>query len=128
MAVMVTDINTKCNTVVHDNIYSTKCNTIVVTVLLLWSCPGNSAKYNNIIVTVTKVILWLVVVLYCCLCSVTTTCFQVVCLSIPSVLTLCLKDPQLGNNSIHPELLTVDWYVGASCLGVDNSKTRRTLR
>ena len=32
-------------------------------------------------------------------------CFQVVCLSIPFVLTLCLKDAQLGNDSIYPKLL-----------------------
>ena len=31
--------------------------------------------------------------------------FQVVCLSIPSVLTLCLKDRQMGDDIIYPELL-----------------------
>ena len=49
--------STKCNTIVHDNIYGTKCNnnnlsypgdsakcdSIVVMVLLLWSYPGNGA-------------------------------------------------------------------------------------
>ena len=31
--------------------------------------------------------------------------FQVTCLSIPTVPTLCLKDPQLGNDTIYPNLL-----------------------
>ena len=31
--------------------------------------------------------------------------FRVVGLSIPSVPSLCLKDPQMGNNTIHQELL-----------------------
>ena len=52
------DISTKCNPVVKDSICGTKCNnnnwsypsnrakydTIVVTVILLWSYPGNSTK------------------------------------------------------------------------------------
>ena len=32
---------------------------------------------------------------------------QGVCLSMPSVTTLCLKDPQMGDDTIYPELLTV---------------------
>ena len=62
--IAVTDINAdacaNCNTVVHDNICGTKCNdnnwsynsngaeyvTLVVTLLLLWSFPGNGAKYD----------------------------------------------------------------------------------
>ena len=38
--------------------------------------------------------------------------FQLVCLSIPSVPTLCLKDPQTGNDTIYPELLLT---VGMIC-------------
>ena len=33
--------------------------------------------------------------------------FQVVCLSPPSVPTLCLKDSQMGDDIVYPELLTV---------------------
>ena len=32
---------------------------------------------------------------------------QIVWLSIPSVPTLCLKDPPIGNDTIHPDFLTV---------------------
>ena len=32
-------------------------------------------------------------------------CFRVVCLSILSVSTLCLKDPQIWNDAIYPEIL-----------------------
>ena len=97
--ITVTDINTstKSNTIVHDNICGTKYNTIVVTVLLLWSYPGNSTKCDTI---VGNSFLW------SSICD-HHMCFQVVCLSILSVPTLCLKDSQIGNETIHPELLLV---------------------
>ena len=37
--------------------------------------------------------------------SVTTKCFRLVGLSTPPVLTLCLKDPQMWDNTIYPEYL-----------------------
>ena len=41
----VTNTSARCNTIVlKNNICSTKCNTLVVTILLLWSYPGNGAK------------------------------------------------------------------------------------
>ena len=37
--------------------------------------------------------------------------FLVVCLSISSVPTLCLKDPRIGNDRIHLELLLTVWMI-----------------
>ena len=82
-----TNISTKWSTVVH-NICFTKCNTIVVMLLLLWSYPGNG----------TKCVFFL---LWPWLCDYHMH-FQVVCLSVPLV-----KDPQIGNDSIHLELLMI---------------------
>ena len=93
----------------------TKCNTTVFTVFLLWSYPGNGAKCDTIVVMVlllwsypdngtkrdTKV----------CNGSFLWPSFrdhhmrsQVVCLLIHFVPTICLKDLQIGNDSIHSEL------------------------
>ena len=70
-----------------DNIFGTKCNTIVLTELLLWFSPGNGAKCDTMAGNGT--LLWLWPRDY-------HMRFQVVCLSITSVPTLCLKDPQMG--------------------------------
>ena len=107
----VTDTNAKCITIVHN-----KCNTIVVTVLLLWSYQGNGAKCDSMAGNRTLLWPWL--------CDYHMH-FQVVCLLIPSGPSLCLKDPLIGNDTIHPELLLM--VVVIRCLGIGNSKTR-TLR
>ena len=88
--VVTTNTSAKSNTVVHDNIYSTKCYND-------WSHSGNGAKFGNIVVTV--LLLWSL------FRKRRQMRFLVVCLSILSVPTQSLKDPQIGNDTIHPELL-----------------------
>ena len=54
--------------------------------------------------------------------------FLVVCLSVPSVPTLCLEDPQMDDDTVYMKLLlTVGWFVGTVCIGVVGLKTRKTL-
>ena len=74
------------------------CNNIVVTILLLWSYPSNGTKCDTMAGNSSLLWPWL--------CD-HHMCFQVVCLSIFSVPTLCLKDPQIGNDTIHLKLLIV---------------------
>ena len=81
----------KCNTVVHDNTCCTKCNNNDC------SYPGNGAECGTIIVTVLLFNLILV----------TAPNVIPVCLSILFVFTLCLKDPLIENDTVHPELLTL---------------------
>ena len=54
---------------------------------------------------------------------------RLVGLSPASVPTLSLKGPQMGDDTIYPELLrTASGVVGTIYLGVGNPKTRKTLR
>ena len=88
--------------------------------------PQKYCNCNNMAVTVTdtsaKCGTMLVTVFYCGLGSVTTT----FCLSIPSVPTLCLKDRQMGDDTIYLELLvTVErivWNKLPGCLLIKDKK------
>ena len=84
---------------------------------LYWSYPGNSAKCDTMASNSTLLLPWF---------SDFHVCFWVACLSIPSVPTLCLKDPQMGNDIFHPEcLLTVGmvrWSKLSGCWQLKDKK------
>ena len=61
----------------------------------MWYYPCNGAKCDSILVTVT----------YCGLGSMITTCIPRSLLIDSVIPMLCLKDPQMGNDTIHPEFL-----------------------
>ena len=114
MAVTVTDTNAKCITIVYDNICGTKYNTIIATVLLLWSYPDNGTKCDTMASNGSLFWSWLLDYYIR---------FRVVCLSIPSVPTLCFKDPPIGDNTIHPTvLLAVGVIRGNKCWQLKDKK------
>ena len=80
----------KCDIIVHDYICDTKCKNDY------WSYLGKGAKCDT--TTGNDTLSWLSIHDH-------LMCFQLVCLLTPSVPMLYLKDPQIGNGTIHPELL-----------------------
>ena len=55
------------------------------------------------------------------------TCFRTVGLSVPSVPTLCLKGPLMGNDTIYPELLlTVEVFRWSKLPGCRELKDKKT--
>ena len=80
--------------------YNTKCDTVVVTLPNKVQCGLGSLP--------ATMVLW------------------VVCLSIPSVPTLCLKDPQMGDDTIHLEfLLTVRLFHWSKLPGCPQLKDKK---
>ena len=57
--------------------------------------------------------------------------FQIVCLSIVSVPMLCLKDPQIGNDTIHQQLLltvgVIPWNKVAWVLATQKQEELSTI-